>query len=102
MDLQPSNSVQEFNCKEREPDLHFPIPADNREYTAEIGYDNNDEWLRIARSQSVFVSPTPADAQKTVVPQAYNENVQASALWGQEIAAVESTGTGVSVSAGIS
>jgi phosphate transport system substrate-binding protein len=85
IDLQPSNSVQEFNCKEREPDLHFPIPADNCEYVAEIGYDNNnDEWLRVARSQSVFVSPTVADAQKTVVPQAYNENAQASALWGQE------------------
>lgn len=88
MDLQPSSSVQEFNCKEREPDFHFPIPADNREYVAEIGYVNNDdEWFRVARSQSVFVSPTPADAQKTVVPQAYNENTQASALWGQEIPA---------------
>jgi phosphate transport system substrate-binding protein len=84
MDLQPSNSIQEFNCKEREPDLHFPIPADNREYIAEIGYANSDdEWLRVARSQPVFVTPT--DTQKVTVPnQAYNENAQASALWGQE------------------
>ncbi len=85
MDLQPANSVQEFNCKEREPDLHFPIPADNREYVAEIGYSHNDEdWFRVARSQPVLVVAAPADANEIQIPSESNENARATSLWGDK------------------
>ncbi len=85
MDLQPANSVQEFNCNEREPDLHFPIPADNREYIAEIGYSHNDEdWFRVARSQPVLVVAAHADANEVQTPSESDENIQATSLWGDK------------------
>lgn len=64
MDLQTPHSVQEFDCRPGEQDLHIPIPMDNREYVAEIGYpESNGSWSRIARSQPVgFSSPTPASS----------------------------------------
>jgi phosphate transport system substrate-binding protein len=44
----------QFDLMDRDTDLHFPIPCDDRDYMAELGYlNNNNEWLRVATSDVV-------------------------------------------------
>jgi ABC-type phosphate transport system substrate-binding protein len=59
-----SPPVKEFDCVEGDPDLHLPIAQPNRDYAAELGYLTADnQWLRLARSNSVRV---PGVADQTV------------------------------------
>jgi len=61
---QGSHSVRQYECDERSPDLHVPIPAPNRSYVAELGYATQDNrWLSIAKSDPVHV---PATLQEVV------------------------------------
>lgn len=77
-DLHPATLVHELNCVEREPDLHVPIPAANRDYYAEIGYPTGDDgWYKVASSPQVRVA---ADMETPVVPT--TEQLQAAELWG--------------------
>uniref|UniRef100_A0A7C3KHN4 DUF4912 domain-containing protein n=1 Tax=Oscillatoriales cyanobacterium SpSt-418 TaxID=2282169 RepID=A0A7C3KHN4_9CYAN len=56
MARQRPHSTREFDCSDREPDLHIPIPVDNRDYLAELGYVTKEgEWLSICQSESVRV-----------------------------------------------
>jgi len=53
---QRPHSTREFDCSDREPDLHIPIPVDNRDYLVELGYVTRDgEWLSICQSEHVRV-----------------------------------------------
>lgn len=63
MDRQTPQSVNQFDCNEQDQDLHLPIPADNRDYIAELGYLYPDgRWLKLARSAPVKVPACePAD-----------------------------------------
>jgi phosphate transport system substrate-binding protein len=79
-DLHPATLVHELNCVEREPDLHVPIPAANRDYYAEIGYPtSNDGWYKVASSPQVRVA---ADMETPVAPTP--EQLQAADLWGND------------------
>ncbi|WAL60842.1 DUF4912 domain-containing protein [Thermocoleostomius sinensis] len=65
LDRQPPHSMKQFDCRESEPDLHVPIPVDNRDYLAELGYMTDDgKWLSLVRSRHVrvpaCVAPAPA------------------------------------------
>jgi phosphate transport system substrate-binding protein len=93
--------VGEYNCQERETDLHVGIPASNRDYVAEIGYENSDDtWLQVARSEKVKV---PEFVEKNVdtseMPatsfadeEINEEQLQASSLWGDaDVATVRPT-----------
>ncbi|MEA5572390.1 DUF4912 domain-containing protein [Calothrix sp. UHCC 0171] len=76
-DLQNQTLVGEYNCSEEAPDLHLGIPATNRDYAAEIGYNLNDnQWLKVARSQRVNV---PAFLENNALTS--EEELQASLLW---------------------
>lgn len=58
LDRQPPHSQQQFDCDEQSQDLHLPIPRDNRDYIAELGYlTEDDRWLSLARSAHVRVPP---------------------------------------------
>jgi phosphate transport system substrate-binding protein len=54
--------MREYDCREAERDLQVPIPVDDRDYVAELGYVTPDgNWLKLARSEHVRVpacSPT--------------------------------------------
>jgi phosphate transport system substrate-binding protein len=53
---QTPHSTQEFDCSESAQDLHVPIPIDDRDYVAEIGYlTSAQRWLPLARSPHVRV-----------------------------------------------
>jgi phosphate transport system substrate-binding protein len=59
-DTQPAHSMQQFDCSEVDPDRHLPIPRDNRDYMAEVGYNTAEgRWLSLARSNSVRVPARP-------------------------------------------
>jgi phosphate transport system substrate-binding protein len=56
----PAHSMQQFDCNELDSDRHLPIPRDNRDYCAEVGYDTQaGRWLPLARSNSVRVPARP-------------------------------------------
>jgi hypothetical protein len=61
MDEEGSHSVQEYECSESDRDRHVPIPIDDRDYVAELGYLSADNrWLRLARSLHARVPACPA------------------------------------------
>lgn len=65
----PGHTAQ-YDCVNQEPDLHIPIPIDDRDYRAELGYLTQDaRWLPIAKSASVHV---PACPKPAVVPPKLN------------------------------
>lgn len=85
MDLQRPHSLREFNCHERDRDLHVTVPMDNREYVAEIGYTDADEnWLSVARSQPVRFPAQVSDTGTNLTGnQAIaDEQAAAASLWG--------------------
>lgn len=56
MDRQTPHEIKEFACKEGDRDLHVPIPVDDRDYVAELGYLTADNrWIKLARSSHVRV-----------------------------------------------
>lgn len=56
MDRQTPHSMKQFDCDELAQDLHIPIPVDNRDYVAELGYLTQDgRWLKIVRSAHVRI-----------------------------------------------
>jgi phosphate transport system substrate-binding protein len=62
MDRQAPHSVQQYDWDEVSRDRHVPVPATNRDYVAELGYETLDgRWLRLARSLSVRVSEPIAE-----------------------------------------
>ncbi|BAZ42462.1 ABC-type phosphate transport system periplasmic component-like protein [Calothrix sp. NIES-4101] len=86
-DLQNQTLVGEYNCPEEESGLHLGIPATNRDYAAEIGYDvNDDQWLKVARSQRVHV---PAFLENNALTS--EEELQASSLWNDVNVATQKT-----------
>ncbi|NJN86523.1 MAG: DUF4912 domain-containing protein [Leptolyngbyaceae cyanobacterium SL_7_1] len=66
IDRQAPHTVQEYDCSEMaEPDRHIPIPTDDRDYIADLGYVTKDNrWLSLARSSHVRV---PACEPNTVI-----------------------------------
>jgi len=69
---QTPHSVHEFACSEDSHDLHVPIPLDDRDYIAEIGYMTTDQrWLPLARSPHVRVPVcAPLDKQPITIVEA--------------------------------
>ena len=67
MYYQAPHSVHEFACDPEAKDLHVPIPTDDRDYIAELGYTTRDHrWLPLARSPHVRVPAcTAADTDAT-------------------------------------
>ncbi len=60
LDRQNAHQMEQFICNENDTDLHVPIPVDDRDYLAELGYlTQDDRWLSIARSTHVRVPPCP-------------------------------------------
>ncbi|XGV97861.1 MAG: DUF4912 domain-containing protein [Leptolyngbya sp. BL-A-14] len=61
---QKAHSVQQFDFHDDQQDLHVPIPVDNRDYLAELGYVTRDNgWVSIVKSDHVRVpacTPTVA------------------------------------------
>ncbi|MBF2028694.1 MAG: DUF4912 domain-containing protein [Oscillatoriales cyanobacterium C42_A2020_001] len=56
MDRQTPHEMKEFSCQESDRDLHVPIPIDDRDYVAELGYlTAENRWIRLARSNHVRV-----------------------------------------------
>ncbi|MBI4784157.1 MAG: DUF4912 domain-containing protein [Oscillatoriophycideae cyanobacterium NC_groundwater_1537_Pr4_S-0.65um_50_18] len=73
---QPPHSTQEFDCSESAQELHVPIPIDDRDYIAEIGYlTGTQRWLPLARSPHVRVPvclpSTPEDTSILSEPPSY-------------------------------
>ena len=63
---QAPHSVHEFACDETATDLHVPIPTDDRDYIAELGYITDEHrWLPLARSPHVRVPACTADDHET-------------------------------------
>jgi phosphate transport system substrate-binding protein len=57
---QPAHSMQQFDVSEVDPDRHLPIPRDNRDYRAEVGYNTAEgRWLPLAQSEAVRVPARP-------------------------------------------
>jgi phosphate transport system substrate-binding protein len=57
---QPAHSMQQFDVSEVDPDRHLPIPRDNRDYRAEVGYNTAEgRWLPLAQSNAVRVPARP-------------------------------------------
>ncbi|PAX55194.1 DUF4912 domain-containing protein [Brunnivagina elsteri] len=93
--------VGEYNCQERETDLNVGIPASNRDYVAEIGYENSDDtWLQVACSEKVHVPAfldtgvdnSEISATSFVDEEINEEQLQASSLWGDtDVATVRPT-----------
>ncbi len=53
----------QFDLKDRDTDLHFPIPRDDRDYITELGYLNSkNEWLRVATSDVVHAPSCDLEA----------------------------------------
>jgi phosphate transport system substrate-binding protein len=66
LDRQPPHSTQQFDCPEDDQDLHLPIPQNDRDYQAEIGYTTEDgQWLSLARSNRVRFPARPLAAGAT-------------------------------------
>jgi phosphate transport system substrate-binding protein len=60
IDYQTPHGVQQFTCNEQLSDCHVPIPTDNRDYLAELGYvTEDDRWIKLARSAHVRVPACP-------------------------------------------
>jgi phosphate transport system substrate-binding protein len=60
MDEQTTNSTQRYDWDEQSQDRHVAIPAGDRDYVAELGYDTADgRWLKLARSLPVRVPAAP-------------------------------------------
>jgi phosphate transport system substrate-binding protein len=57
---QPAHSMQQFDVSEADLDRHLPIPRDNRDYMAEVGYNTSEgRWLPLTQSDSVRVPARP-------------------------------------------
>lgn len=74
LDRQPAHSMEEYDCTNAEPDRHIPIPVDDRDYIADLGYvTQGDRWLSLTRSTHVRVPACVPDAdplRATVTPMA--------------------------------
>lgn len=56
LDDQTPHSMEEYECSELAQDLHVPIPVDDRDYVAELGYKTIDgSWYSLARSLHVRI-----------------------------------------------
>jgi phosphate transport system substrate-binding protein len=56
LDDQTPHSMEEYECTEDDPDLIVPIPVDDRDYVAELGYKAIDgSWYSLARSLHVRI-----------------------------------------------
>jgi len=63
-----AHRVEQFDCKESDPDLHIPIPQDDRDYLVELGYTKDDGgWLPLCRSEHVRVPACKPDVLNTTV-----------------------------------
>jgi phosphate transport system substrate-binding protein len=59
-DDQTTHGTQRYDWDEQSHDRHVAIPAANRDYVAELGYDTADgRWLKLARSLPVRVHAAP-------------------------------------------
>jgi hypothetical protein len=60
LDEQPPHATQEYECSELDRDLHVPIPVDDRDYVAELGYKAGDgSWYSLARSLHTHIPACP-------------------------------------------
>jgi phosphate transport system substrate-binding protein len=60
LDQQAAHWMQEYDCRELDPDLHVTIPTDDRDYLVELGYVTPEgNWLKLVRSHFVRVPACP-------------------------------------------
>jgi len=63
LDDHPAHSVQVYGLQGFESDHHVSIPAVDRDYVAEIGYETAEGgWLKLARSNAVRITAEPMSA----------------------------------------
>jgi phosphate transport system substrate-binding protein len=68
LERHPPVRIDQFEVTENQPDLHVPIPADDRDYRVELGYVTSEgHWLPLAQSDPVRV-PACVD-EVTATPQ---------------------------------
>jgi phosphate transport system substrate-binding protein len=68
MDEQTTHGTQRYDWDEQSQDRHVAIPAGNRDYVAELGYDTAEgRWLKLARSSPVRFPAAP-DVNPSVNP----------------------------------
>lgn len=67
---QPPYLLQQFSCEPQPPYILLTLPAENRDYMAELGYlTPSGEWLLLATSNKVRVAPTiPTSTAVTASP----------------------------------
>jgi phosphate transport system substrate-binding protein len=60
LDKQPAHGMEQYDCREADPDLQVPIPIDDRDYLAELGYVTPEgNWLTLVRSEHIHVPACP-------------------------------------------
>lgn len=100
MDRQPPHTVKQFDCNQKEQDLHVPIAVDNRDYVAELGYVTSEgQWLKLIRSDAVRVpacgplqSPDVSPASReAAIGSGISSRVTNGALAGSTATAVAAT-----------
>ncbi len=82
---------EEFDVSDRDPDLHLPIPVDNRDYLVELGYTTRSgEWLPLCQSERVRVPAcAPAGSAASGGAGIANGIAAATALVGSSVLAPE-------------
>ncbi len=74
MDQTPVHSMQQFDWDEKTSDRLLPIPAPDRDYIAEVGYETEDHhWIKLVRSNHVRIAGgAVAPIQEVKVHNRYN------------------------------
>ncbi|MFH7241459.1 MAG: DUF4912 domain-containing protein [Spirulina sp.] len=62
----PPARIDQFPVTEEQQDLHIPIPTDDRDYQAELGYvSQENHWLPLAKSAPVRVPACATDSDRS-------------------------------------
>jgi phosphate transport system substrate-binding protein len=62
----PPARIDQFPVTEEQQDLHIPIPTDDRDYQAELGYvSQENHWLPLAKSAPVRVPACATDSTES-------------------------------------
>ncbi len=94
LERHPPARIDQFPVTEEQQDLHIPIPTDDRDYQAELGYvSQENHWLPLAKSAPVRV---PACTEESADPetQALSQDVSAAQSVAQSVAPQSEAQTG--------
>ncbi|NET36726.1 MAG: DUF4912 domain-containing protein [Cyanothece sp. SIO1E1] len=87
---QEPDQCEQFDCEEGDRDRHISVPANNRDYLAELGYVTSaGDWLRLARSAPVKM-PAGVPVISKPKPEAIATTVETGVAAAGAVAAVQS------------